>query len=121
MTDLFATVAPEYGRASLADILPSALAVLGVPGEPDPLGLRAELDGVRRIAVLLLDGLGWHQLPAAASVSPVLDDVVAGRLGHARALTSGFPSTTPTSLVTLGTGAAPGAHGIVGFTLALGH
>jgi hypothetical protein len=117
MTDPFATVAPAYGSASLADILPSALAVLGVPGEPDPLGLRAELDGVRRIAVLLLDGLGWHQLPAAAAVSPTIRDVIAGRLGHARPLTSGFPSTTPTSLVTLGTGAAPGAHGIVGFTL----
>jgi hypothetical protein len=32
-------------------------------------------------------------------------------------LTSAFPSTTPVSLVTLGTGAMPGAHGILGFNL----
>ena len=34
-----------------------------------------------------------------------------------RPLTAGFPSTTPTSLVSLGTGAAPGAHGVLGFTV----
>ncbi|WP_432995706.1 alkaline phosphatase family protein [Dactylosporangium sp. CA-233914] len=115
--DPFATVEPRYGRESLADVLPSALSVLGVPGEPDPLGLRAQLDGVRRIAVVLLDGLGWHQLPPAAADAPTLTDIAEGRLGTARPITSGFPSTTPVSLVTLGTGAAPGRHGIVGFNL----
>lgn len=110
-------VLPRYGVASIADILPSALAVLGVPGAPDPLHLREPLDGVRRVGVLLLDGLGYHLLPAAARDAPVLADVVAGRLGRLSALTSGFPSTTPTSLVSLGTGTPPGAHGILGFTL----
>ncbi len=112
-----APVVPRYGSASLADILPSALAALGVPGAPDPLRLRPALDGVRRIGVLLLDGLGYQLLPAAARVSPVLADVLAGRLGQLTELTCGFPSTTPTSLVSLGTGTAPGAHGILGFTL----
>jgi Type I phosphodiesterase / nucleotide pyrophosphatase len=115
MTD--ARVTPRYGEASIADILPSALAVLGVPGAPDVLDLRTALDGVRRIGVLLLDGLGYHLLPAAAATSPVLADVLAGRLGSLSPLTCGFPSTTPTSLVSLGTGAAPGAHGVLGFTL----
>jgi hypothetical protein len=104
-------IGPRYGTASLADVLPSALAVLGVPGTPDVLGLRARLDGVRRIAVLLVDGLGARQLPLAAGVAPVLAGLP--RL----TLTSGFPSTTPVSLVTLGAGAAPGAHGVLGFTL----
>jgi len=31
-------------------------------------------------------------------------------------MTTGFPSTTPVSLVTVGTGALPGAHGVLGFT-----
>jgi hypothetical protein len=110
---------PKYGQASLAEVMPSALAVLGVPGEPDALGLTRTLSGVRRIAVLLVDGLGWHQLGLAASHAPTLRDMMAGRLGSARALTCAFPSTTPTSLVTLGTGALPGAHGILGFTLNL--
>ena len=43
--------------------------------------------------------------------------VLAGLAAGARTLTSGFPSTTPASLVTLGTGALPGAHGVLGFTL----
>jgi hypothetical protein len=105
------------GMSSIADLLPSALAVLGVPDSPDRLGLRTRLDGVRRIAVLLVDGLGYHLLPTAAPVAPTIADVLAGRLGTLTELSSGFPSTTPTSLVSLGTGALPGAHGILGFFL----
>ncbi len=113
-------VMPAYGQASLADVLPGVLAALGVPPgrSGDPLGLAAgPLAGVRRVAVLLVDGLGWHQLPLAAPYAPTLAAAVAGRLGVARPLTAGFPSTTPTSLVSLGTGAAPGAHGVLGFTV----
>ncbi|MDO3704618.1 alkaline phosphatase family protein [Micromonospora sp. C28SCA-DRY-2] len=112
--DPLAVVAPRYGTGSLADVLPSALAVLGVPGATDPLRLIEALDGVRRIAVLLVDGLGWYQIPTAARYAPTLAGLAA-TVG--RPLTSGFPSTTPTSLVTLGTGAAPGAHGVLGFTV----
>jgi hypothetical protein len=113
-------VAPRYGEASLADLMPGVLASLGVPGAADPLGLAAgALAGVTRVAVLLVDGLGHHQLPLAAPHAPTLADVVAGRLPGASAatMTAGFPSTTPTSLATLGTGAPPGAHGLVGFTV----
>ncbi|MFK3982099.1 alkaline phosphatase family protein [Micromonospora sp. NPDC050397] len=111
-TGPFDLVRPEYGGDSLADLLPSALAVLGVPGAADPLGLVGPLSGVRRVAVLLVDGLGWYQVPTAARYAPVLADLAART---ARPLTSGFPSTTPTSVVSLGTGAAPGAHGVLGF------
>jgi hypothetical protein len=109
-------VPPRYGQASLTDVLPGVLAALGVPA-PDPLGLRTALDGVRRIAVLLVDGLGYHLLPRAAPVAPTIADVLAGRLGTLTELTTVFPSTTPTSLVSLGTGAVPGAHGVLGFFL----
>src|SRR5690606_16538956 len=108
---------PAYGTGSLADLLPSVLAALGVSGAVDRLGLTQRLSGVRRVAVLLIDGLGHDLLPAAAPVAPTLADALAGRLGTLRPLTSGFPSTTPTSLTTLGTGAVPGAHGVVGFTV----
>ncbi|MEH0937562.1 alkaline phosphatase family protein [Micromonospora psammae] len=109
-----AVVPPRYGGGSLADVLPSALAVLGVPGAADLLGLTSRLAGVRRIAVLLVDGLGWYQIPTAAPYAPTLAGLAA-TVG--RPLTSGFPSTTPTSLVSLGSGAAPGAHGVLGFTV----
>lgn len=106
-------VRPAYGAGSLADVLPSASAVLGVPGATDVLGLRESLAGVTRIAVLLVDGLGAYQVPVAAPYAPVLADLAAG----AATLTAGFPSTTPVSLVTLGTGARPGDHGILGITV----
>ncbi|WP_433534917.1 alkaline phosphatase family protein [Micromonospora sp. CA-249363] len=109
-----AVLAPDRAGGRLADVLPSALAVLGVPGSPDPLGLASALTGVRRIAVLLVDGLGWYQVPTAAPYAPTLAGLTA-TVG--RPLIAGFPSTTPTSLVTLGTGVAPGAHGVLGFTV----
>ncbi|WP_405430610.1 alkaline phosphatase family protein [Micromonospora sp. NBC_00617] len=105
---------PTHSGDRLADVLPSALAVLGVPGSTDPLGLVPALAGVRRIAVLLVDGLGWYQVPTAAPHAPALAGLAA-TVG--RPLIAGFPSTTPTSLVTLGTGVAPGAHGVLGFTV----
>ncbi|WP_428964443.1 alkaline phosphatase family protein [Micromonospora fluostatini] len=105
-------VSPRYGGDSLADVLPAALAVLGVPGAVDRLGLLPGLAGVRRIAVLLVDGLGWYQLPVAARHAPTLAGLAA-TVG--RPIVTGFPSTTPTSLVTLGTGAPPGQHGVLGF------
>ncbi|MFI5896082.1 alkaline phosphatase family protein [Actinoplanes sp. NPDC051513] len=110
--DALAPVTPAYGSGSLADLLPSVCAVLGVPGSVDVLGLGPSLDGVDRVAVLLVDGLGTYQVPVATPYAPILKDLAAG----SRSLTTGFPSTTPVSLVTVGTGVVPGAHGVLGFT-----
>ncbi|MET8351334.1 MULTISPECIES: nucleotide pyrophosphatase/phosphodiesterase family protein [unclassified Micromonospora] len=109
-----AVLDPGHGGGRLADVLPSALAVLGVPGSADPLGLVPALAGVRRVAVLLVDGLGWYQLPTVAPYAPILAGLAA-TVG--RPLIAAFPSTTPTSLATLGTGVAAGAHGVLGFTV----
>jgi hypothetical protein len=104
-------------RGGLADVLVSAGALLGVPGTEDRLRL-AELAGSpRRICVLLIDGMGYHLLPSAAPHAPLLADVLAGRTGTLNELSCSFPSTTPTSLATLGTGTLPGAHGVLGFTV----
>jgi len=105
-------VTPAYGGGSLAEVLPSVCAALGVPGSADLLGLAGALDGGDRVAVLLVDGLGEYQVPVASAYAPILKDLAAG----SRSLTAGFPSTTPVSLVTVRTGAAPGAHGVLGFT-----
>ena len=110
-------VPPAYGRASLADVLPGVLVGLGVGTGPDPLGLAPRLAGIRRVVVLQVDGLGYYQLATAAPVAPTLAEVTAGRLGRLWPITAGFPSTTPTGLTTLGTGAPPGAHGVLGFRL----
>lgn len=101
----------------LADVLPSMLAALGVAGWPDRIGLRRMLDDARRAAVLLVDGLGYDLLPRAGADAPLLTDVLDGRIGNLLELSAGFPSTTPTSLVSFGTGVSAGEHGVLGFTV----
>lgn len=98
---------------SICDVLPSAAALLGVQELPDRLRLGDLVGDVRRVLVLLVDGMGYHLLPRLAPHAPLLASAqaVAGRLECT------FPSTTPTSLASLGTGVMPGEHGVLGFTL----
>ena len=102
---------------SLTDVLPSVAAVLGVGEGVDRLDLTAKLGDVRRVCVVLVDGMGYHLLPVLAPHAQLLAQVLRGGTGELAELTCTFPSTTPTSLVSFGTGALPGAHGILGFTL----
>ena len=100
---------PAYGHGSLADLTPSVLAALGVAGHTNVLDLPA----LPRACVLLVDGLGWELLRAHPAEAPYLH-ALAGR-----ALTAGFPATTATSLGSLGTGRPPGAHGLLGYQVAI--
>jgi Type I phosphodiesterase / nucleotide pyrophosphatase len=110
---------PSLSRGSICDVLPAAAALLSVSGAPDALGLTQSVGDVRRVAVVLVDGMGWHLLPALAADAPLLAAVLAGEAGRMDELACTFPSTTPTSLASLTTGAAPGEHGILGFTVKL--
>ena len=92
------------GAVSLADVLESSVAAL--TGQVGAL----PLPPARSAIVLLVDGLGSASLGA--------------RAGHARTLTgrkgsiwSGFPTTTAAALATLTTGALPGEHGLVGWSV----
>lgn len=98
--------APRYGEAALADVGPSLLASLGVADEPNTLGLA----DTARAVLFVVDGLGWTQLRAHPDAAPYLSSI------HGRPLTAGFPSTTVTSLASLGTGLPPGEHGLTGYT-----
>lgn len=104
---------------SLCDVLPTAAALLGVPDAVDNLAVAdlVDADRIDRVLVVLVDGLGWHLLPQLAGGAPLLASVLGGATGRLTRLDCTFPSTTPTSLVSLGTGALPGEHGILGFTL----
>ncbi|ORA13105.1 alkaline phosphatase family protein [Mycobacterium arosiense] len=107
---------------SLCDVLPAAATLLGAPSasnRPDELAVAqwVDADRIDRVLVVLVDGLGWHLLPQLADSAPLLATVLAGGTGRLTRLDCTFPSTTPTSLVSLGTGALPGEHGILGFTL----
>ena len=94
----------------LADVTPSVLAAMGVPGFEPRIALR---DGLSGACVLLVDGLGAELLDAHCDDAPVL----AGLRG--RTLAAGFPSTTAAGLAAIGTGVASGAHGMVGYTFLL--
>ena len=82
-----------------------------MPGFANPLGV----EPLRRACLLVVDGLGWELLAANRRVAPVL----AGAAERGRPVTTGFPSTTSTSLASIGTGLPPGRHGLVGYTIAL--
>ncbi len=101
---------PDYGRTTLAELLPAIAAHLapGLPGAIDVLGLPA----ARRYVVVMVDGLGSELLERDRLRAPYL----AGLLDDSSTLTSAVPSTTATSLATLGTGVGPGVHGIVGYS-----
>ena len=58
---------------SICDVLPSAAALLGVSGAVDTLGLTESVaEQVDRVAILLVDGMGWHLLPELAGSAPLL-------------------------------------------------
>lgn len=103
--------------SSISDVMPSIAALLGVESAPDPLDLRSRIGDVRRVAVVLVDGMGYHLLPTMAPHAPLLASVLTGGTGALAELSCTFPSTTPTSLVSFATGTTPGEHGILGFTL----
>lgn len=100
---------PDYGRSTLSDVFGALATSLGVPGWPDALGLPPS----HRWVILLVDGLGDANLAAAADAAPYLASL---REGQGRTITSAAPSTTATSITSLGTGLTPGEHGIVGYS-----
>ena len=102
---------PRYGDSSLADLASSVLASLGAAGEANPL----ELAPAQRVCLLVVDGLGWEQLRACPAAAPFLSELATA----GRPLTAGFPATTATSLASLGTGRAPGQHGLLGYQVAV--
>jgi len=93
---------------TLADVTPSLLAALGVPGERATL----PVEPARSACLLLVDGLGEHQLREHTADAPFLSSL-AGDV-----LEVGFPATTATSIASLGTGLPAGEHGITGCAFA---
>ncbi len=102
---------PDADAPHLADVVPSVLAAMGVPG----FEARIAWPGpVRGACVLLIDGLGAELLAAHAADAPVLTSM-ADAAGD-RKLHVGFPSTTAAGLAAIGTGHRSGEHGFVGYS-----
>ncbi len=107
-------VEPEYSAEGLAgrtlgDVLPAVAAALGVPAGFHDSGL--VLPPAPAYVVMLVDGLGHELLAEHRAQAPYLHSL----LGEEPA-TCGVPSTTATSLTSMGTALTPGQHGLVGFT-----
>jgi hypothetical protein len=106
-------VAPDLAGAHLGKVIPAALDALGVTLEGvDGASARAELQLpiADHVVVVLLDGLGHHQLDARKGHAPFL------RGAESAILSAAFPTTTATSLALLGTGRAAGRTGMTGYT-----
>ena len=95
------------GRAQLDQLLPSTAAALGVAEFDNTLGLPA----AERYVVMVIDGLGLELLREHADAAPYLSS-----LAGVGDVVCGVPSTTATSLTTLGTGELVGVHGVPGYT-----
>lgn len=114
---LLARLVPPYGSSTLAELVPAIAAALGHPLRETPLPdtpsrtPSLQLPAVRRVCLLLVDGLGQLLLDQHADLAPTLT----GHHVQRRSLMTGFPSTTPASLAMLGTGLPPGQHGLVGY------
>ena len=103
-------VEPAYGVRSLVDVVPAIADALGHPIEEPPSGL--VLPPAPAYVLFLVDGMGADLLRRHAHAAPFLAEL----FDDSRAGTAGVPSTTATSLTSLGTGLPPGSHGMVGFT-----
>lgn len=104
-------VAPPYGHGTLSDLLPAAVRGLGLELPSDVYPEALTLPEAPRCLVLLVDGLGDALLRERAGHAPYLRS----RLDEVGTLTAGFPTTTATSMGSLGTGRPPGTHGLVGY------
>jgi Type I phosphodiesterase / nucleotide pyrophosphatase len=100
---------PSYGAGTLSDLSASILASLDpdAPPEQNVLGLAPS----QRACLLVVDGLGWELLRDHPAAAPFLSELAR----NSRPITAGFPSTTVTSIGSLGTGRPPGQHGLVGY------
>lgn len=104
--------APAFGSRSIAEVLTSAAASLGIPGFENRLNLPAS----KRVCVVLADGLGRNLLKQKSAHTPFLRSAMQAGQGQVPVfLDSAFPSTTAASLASFGTGLPAGQHGMVGY------
>ena len=104
-------IVPSYGGSSLADLSASVLASLTGDAAANVLGLPE----YPRVCLLLVDGLGYELLRAHQAAAPFLAELAF----NSRPLTAGCPSTTVTSMASIGTGLPPAAHGMFGYQVAV--
>ena len=99
-------ILPAWSGGCVADIVPALLQ----PGDDTTL-LPPDVLDARTVVLLVIDGLGWHQLQAHARVAPTLHALAGGPI------TTIAPSTTSVALTSIVTGTHPGDHGVIGYRI----
>ena len=97
---------PKFG---LADLTNSVFNSLALPETIDTLSIGQS--GMRE-CIILIDGMGKDALDKFGDQFSVFSHIKLFK-----SLFANFPSTTATSLSTLGTGVLPGVHGMLGYTV----
>ncbi len=96
----------QFGLSHLTNSIFSAL---NVADTTDYLELK---QANMRECLILIDGMGQDAVNKYGDQFPIFEE-----LKNMRTIYTNFPSTTATSLSTLGTGVLPGVHGMLGYTV----
>jgi predicted AlkP superfamily pyrophosphatase or phosphodiesterase len=104
MSDSPVPVLPDYGGGCIDSVVP---ALRG--SRPDAVLPVAVPADASQVVLLVLDGLGWHQLQERATLAPTMSAMAGGPI------TSVVPTTTAVALTSITTGLSPAGHGVVGY------
>jgi hypothetical protein len=96
----------QFGLSHLTN---SIFSTLNVADTTDYLALK---QANMRECLILIDGMGQDAVNKYGDQFPIFEE-----LENVRTIYTNFPSTTATSLSTLGTGVLPGVHGMLGYTV----
>jgi hypothetical protein len=100
---------PDYSGACVCNVVPALIE----PGHEPPAWLPGLVTEADRIVLLVLDGVGWHQLGIRRHLAPTLSAMSGGPIQ------SVLPTTTATALTSISTGTTPGEHGLIGYRVAI--
>lgn len=101
-------IRPSVGSFTLSEVSRALFAALGLPTSS-----RLSLSTSPGVEILfLIDGLGAKSLAQHHVAAPNISS-----MESVATLTSEFPSTTATSLTSIGTGLQPAEHGMLGYTV----
>lgn len=111
MRDPSLTIDHTHHQPRLVDVVPAAFRALGIAEAGG--GKRLTFPSATKVCLVLVDGLGAHQLRARSGHAPFLGSM----LNDAVIAQTTFPSTTAVALTSFSTGHGPGSSGIVGYSV----
>ena len=103
---------PDYKDGCITGIIPALLGPQGTREIPD--WMPSCVKGARQVVLLVIDGLGWHQLQKNLVHCPTLAAM------QGSSITTVAPTTTVSALTSITTGLAPAEHGLVGYRIDMG-